>query len=88
MKKKLYKVRDGKMVSGVCLGLSEYFDVDVSIVRIITAVLGLCYFAGVVMYIVAAIVLPWKEDIYPQDTNIRDNSYSQNRNDDDYIDIE
>ncbi|MEJ8751622.1 PspC domain-containing protein [Lagierella sp. ICN-221743] len=88
MKKKLYKVREGKMVSGVCLGLSEYFDIDVSIVRIITAVLGLCYFAGLVMYIVAAIVLPWKEDIYPEDNNIKDNSYSQRKEDDDYIDID
>lgn len=88
MKKKLYKAREGKMLAGVCQGLSEYFDIDVSIVRIIMAVLGLCYFAGLVMYIIAAIVLPWKEDIYPQDTNIRDNSYSQRKEDDDYIDIE
>ncbi|MDO5017921.1 MAG: PspC domain-containing protein [Lagierella massiliensis] len=88
MQKKLYKVREGRMIQGVCLGLSEYFGVDVSIVRIITAVFGLFYFTGVVAYIVAAIVLPWKEDIYPSDKNFKDNSYKENGFDDDYIDIE
>ncbi len=89
MGKRLYKVREGKMIAGVCLGLSEYFGIDVSIVRIVVAVLSLFYFAGLVMYIVAAIVLPWKEDIYPSDNNFKDNSFSERRKeDDDYIDIE
>ena len=65
--KKLYKVREGKVMAGVCQGLAEYLDIDVSIVRILTVVLALCYSVGLVAYIAAALILPWKEDLYPRD---------------------
>lgn len=65
--KKLYKVREGKVLAGVCQGLAEYLDMDVSIVRILTVVLALCYSVGLVAYIAAALILPWKEDLYPRD---------------------
>lgn len=65
--KKLYKVREGKVLAGVCQGLAEYLDIDVSIVRILTVVLALCYSVGLVAYIAAALILPWKEDLYPSD---------------------
>lgn len=64
---KLYKVREGKVLAGVCQGLAEYLDMDVSIVRILTVVLALCYSVGLVAYIAAAVILPWKEDLYPRD---------------------
>ncbi len=46
------------MICGVCAGIAEYFDMDVSLVRLIT--LCLIAFAGlsVWVYIIAAIVLP------------------------------
>lgn len=59
MEKKLYRVRQGKMICGVCQGVAEYFDVDPNIVRIGTVILG-CMGIGVVTYIVAAIILPEK----------------------------
>ena len=65
--KKLYKVREGKVLAGVCQGLAEYLDIDVSIVRILTVVLALCYSVGLVAYIAATLILPWKEDLYPRD---------------------
>lgn len=65
--KKLYKVREGKVLAGVCQGLAEYLNMDVSIVRILTVVLALCYSVGLVAYIAAALILPWKEDLYPRD---------------------
>lgn len=65
--KKLYKVREGKVLAGVCQGLAEYLNIDVSIVRILTVVLALCYSVGLVAYIAAALILPWKEDLYPRD---------------------
>ena len=67
--KKLYKVREGKVLAGVCQGLAEYLDMDVSIVRILTVVLALCYSVGLVAYIAAALILPWKEDLYPQENS-------------------
>lgn len=60
MQKTLYKVNQGKMVSGVCMGLSEYFNVDVNLVRIATVVACCMCGAGIVAYIAAAILLPEK----------------------------
>jgi phage shock protein C len=60
MAKKLYRSIDQKMLAGVCGGLAEYFDIDVSIVRLmlvgaalVTAVLPLFFF-----YIISWIVIP------------------------------
>jgi len=43
--------------AGVCAGLAEYFDLDVSLIRIAWAVCILCG-VGVLAYIVAWIVIP------------------------------
>ena len=64
--KKLYRT-EGKdaMVAGVCGGIAEYFNIDPSLVRLVSAVL---FFAGGLsfwVYIVAAIVVPKKSDAYP-----------------------
>ncbi|MCU0243605.1 MAG: PspC domain-containing protein [Acidobacteria bacterium] len=60
MAKKLYRSVSQKMLGGVCGGLAEYFDIDVSIVRLVlvglafvTALLPMTFF-----YIVAWIVVP------------------------------
>lgn len=60
MAKKLYRSAGQKMLGGVCGGLAEYFDIDVSIVRLllvglafVTALLPMTFF-----YIVAWIVVP------------------------------
>ena len=37
MTKKLYKIEEGKQLDGVCGGLAEYFNVDVTLVRLIWA---------------------------------------------------
>lgn len=60
MAKKLYRSNSQKMLAGVCGGLAEYFDIDVSIVRLlfvafdfVTGLLPLFLF-----YIIAWIVVP------------------------------
>ena len=60
--KKLYKVTRGRMVLGVCGGIAEYFNVDPSLVRVGACLLGLTG-TGVLAYIVAAVILPSKEEI-------------------------
>lgn len=57
--KKLYRLRDGRMICGVCAGVGEYFNVDPNVVRIGAVILG-CMGMGVVAYIIAAIILPEK----------------------------
>jgi phage shock protein C len=60
MTKKLYRSVSQKMLGGLCGGLAEYFNLDVSLVRLlfvgiglITAVLPMTFF-----YIIAWIVVP------------------------------
>ena len=59
MEKKLYRVEEGKMLCGVCAGLAEYLNLDVTIVRLIAAVIGLSG-SGILLYIVAALIMPVK----------------------------
>ncbi|WP_417138552.1 PspC domain-containing protein [Ruminococcus sp.] len=46
------------MISGVCAGLAEYFNIDVNIVRICAVLIGCAGGAGVIAYIAAAMLLP------------------------------
>ena len=57
MKKTLYKSRKDRVLFGVCGGLAEYFEVDPTLVRILTAVLCTTG-TGLLLYIVAAVVMP------------------------------
>jgi len=59
MDKKLYRNTSNKMIAGVCSGLAEYINIDPTIIRLIWALIGLSG-AGVVAYIVAAIIIPEK----------------------------
>lgn len=57
MKKTLYKSRKDRFLFGVCGGLAEYFEVDPTLGRILTA--ALCTTGtGLLLYIVAAVVMP------------------------------
>lgn len=57
--KKLYKDRQHSMICGVCAGLAEYSNIDVTVVRLLTVLLGFTSL-GVIMYIIAAIIMPDK----------------------------
>jgi len=48
------------MVSGVCLGLSDYFGIDVTILRFIWVIAIMFYGWGLVPYIILAIIMPEK----------------------------
>ena len=61
MKKKLYKSIEDKRIAGVCGGIAEYLDVDSTIVRLITLLFVFGCGAGLLAYIVAAIIMPIKE---------------------------
>ena len=59
MEKKLYRIREGKKIAGVCGGIAEYFAIDPTIIRLIWALVGLTG-AGIVAYLVAALIIPEK----------------------------
>ena len=57
MEKRLYRVREGKMLAGVCGGLAAYFNVDPTLIRVAWALLAATG-SGVLAYIICAIVIP------------------------------
>lgn len=61
--KKLYKIEQGKMISGVCGGIAEYFDIDPSLVHIAWVILTFAWGSGLLAYIIAAIILPDKSKV-------------------------
>lgn len=58
MKKGLYRVRQGKMIAGVCGDIAEYFDVDHNVVRLLCVGLIAAYGSGLLIYIIFAIFVP------------------------------
>ena len=63
MKKRLYKIEQGKKLDGVCGGIAEYFNIDATIVRLAWILFTACAGSGIIAYIIAAIVMPRKSDI-------------------------
>ncbi|MFA5333606.1 MAG: PspC domain-containing protein [Candidatus Nanoarchaeia archaeon] len=59
MKDKLYRSKNDKIIFGVCAGIADYFEIDPTIVRVITAVLLIIGAQFIIsLYIILAIVLP------------------------------
>ena len=58
MEKKLYKSSKNKMLDGVCAGIAEYFNIDPTLVRVGAVVVTALGGAGILAYIIAAIVMP------------------------------
>lgn len=65
--KRLYKIKEQGMISGVCAGLAEYLNVDVSIIRLIWLASIFVWGTGILVYIAAAIILPEKRDVVKKD---------------------
>jgi phage shock protein PspC (stress-responsive transcriptional regulator) len=58
--KRLYQIREGAMISGVCNGLAAYLGIDVTIVRIIFVVLSvITKGAWIGVYFLAMFVIPY-----------------------------
>lgn len=58
MEKRLYRVREGRMIAGVCGGIAAYFGVDPTVVRVAWAIASCFAFAGVLAYIAAVLIIP------------------------------
>lgn len=74
MNKKLYKSRHNKTLAGVCGGLADYFDIDVTIVRLIWVAFFFLSagFPILLAYIIAAFIIPEE----PVDNNDYNNPYA------------
>lgn len=64
MEKKKLRRSNNKMLAGVCAGLAEYFDVDVTMVRVLYTALTIfsAAFPGLLLYLVMMIIMPRAEE--------------------------
>ena len=56
--KKLYRNTENKMLTGVCSGIADYFDIDPTLVRLGWVLFSLLGGSGLLAYIIAAIIIP------------------------------
>lgn len=59
-RKRLMRPRGNRKIAGVCAGLAEYFDLDVTLVRVLWLVITVfsALVFGILAYVVAWIVMP------------------------------
>jgi phage shock protein C len=57
-RKKLMRPREGRKIAGVCAGFAEYFDLDVTLVRIVWLICTVMGLAGIIGYVAAWIIMP------------------------------
>jgi len=60
--RRLRRLMTEKKIAGVCAGFAEYFETDVTLMRIIWLVLALFTGVGFIAYLVAMMVLPKSYD--------------------------
>jgi len=64
--RRLYRVTTEKRIAGVCAGLARYFEVDVTLVRLLVVAGTLCSGGlGLLAYIAAWIIMPKDTEIMP-----------------------
>lgn len=62
-RKKLYKLPKQGQISGVCAGLAEYFDIDVTLMRVIWVIAAFMTGGALIfLYIILAIVMPVSDE--------------------------
>ena len=57
-RKRLVRPRGNRKIAGVCAGFAEYFDLDVTLVRVVWLVVLIMGGVGLIPYLIAWIVMP------------------------------
>jgi phage shock protein C len=57
-RKRLMRPRADRKIAGVCAGFAEYFDLDVTVVRLMWLIVSLMTGVGLLAYPIAWIVMP------------------------------
>ncbi|WP_372588772.1 PspC domain-containing protein [Streptococcus thermophilus] len=61
-----YKIRKNRLVAGVAAGLADKFGWNLTLARVLAIILMVSTQFGIFLYLVLALLLPYKEDIYPE----------------------
>ena len=62
MEKELYRIKEGKILFGVCAGMAEYMNLKPWTVRMIFAGMSLFCGGGILVYIASIFMYPMKPD--------------------------
>jgi phage shock protein C len=57
-RKRLVRPRAGRAIAGVCAGFAEYFDLDVTLVRVVWLVTAIMTGIGILSYPIAWVIVP------------------------------
>ncbi len=80
---KLMRSSKDKVISGVCGGIGEYFDIDSTIVRLIFIIfIFMSFGTAVLVYFVSALIMPMDDGIIYQDGS--DSKFDENENQEKY----
>lgn len=60
---RLYRSETDRILGGVCGGIAEAYDVDPTLVRLITLLIVLGTGAGLIVYLVAWLIMPTESEI-------------------------
>ena len=58
MEKKLYKLKEGQVLDGVCGGIAKFFGLDPTVIRVAWVLFCALGGSGVLAYIICALVIP------------------------------
>jgi phage shock protein C len=84
MNKRLYRSKTKRTLSGVCGGLEDYFDIDVTIIRLVWVLISIMsgIFPGIVAYVIAVFIIPEEPAGYYRNDMNQDNAdYKINKED-------
>ena len=54
--KRLYRLRNERMICGVCGGIADYFGIDPTLIRLLWVLVG-CTGAGIIAYLLASVII-------------------------------
>ncbi len=60
--KKLYLVKEGKKICGLCNGIGEYFDIDPTFIRLAWLIFIFLGGSGLVAYFIGVLLVPNKPE--------------------------
>lgn len=64
-RRRLIRPRIGRKIAGVCAGFAEYFDLDVTLVRLVWLAVAVMTGVGAIAYPIAWIVMPEEPLLLP-----------------------
>jgi len=63
--KRLVRPRHGRQIAGVVLALADYFDIDVSLLRVVWVLVAIFGGCGIIAYFVGWLLIPNEPEALP-----------------------